>query len=153
MIEFRSKYIDIEIEYAIRTRYIVHIGIYLVFIFDADHISNKPRFYSGEYIITNIAGEIGKFPSIFAIEDGSTQIQMILIVPEIRVFINMYEFKSCFKYSSSYRITPEVEGMIVIIKYYYILTQLHKILESNTWSEYTIFDLFENNIFSDVHIY
>lgn len=152
MIEFWSEYIEIEVEYTHRARDIVHICIDLVLVLDAYDIADEPRLYSGEYIVAHIAREIGEFPGILCISGSSIELKMILIVPEIRVFINMYEFKSYFYYSSSHRITPEVEGMIMIVEYHHILTHLYKIPESYTWSEDAIFYLFEDNIFSDAYI-
>ena len=67
MIELRSKYIEIQIEYAICTRNIVHILVDLVLVLDADHIPDESRLYRREDIVPDIAGEIGKIPSILLI--------------------------------------------------------------------------------------
>ena len=67
MIEFRSEYIYIQIEYTILGRGIVHIGIYLVLVLYAYHSTDKSTSYSGLYIIAYIAIEIGEFPCIILI--------------------------------------------------------------------------------------
>ncbi len=96
MIELRSEYIEIEVEYTIRARDIVHICVDLVLVLYTYDITDESRLYRRQDIIPDIAREIGEFPSIFCISGSSIEVKMILIVPEIRVFINMYEFKSCF---------------------------------------------------------
>ena len=45
MVQLRSEYIEIQIEYAIRTRNIVHMLVDLVLVLDADHIPDEPTLY------------------------------------------------------------------------------------------------------------
>ena len=67
MIELSSKYVEIQIEHAIRTRGIVHILVDLILILDTDHIPHEPRLYRRQDIVPDIAREIGEFPSILLI--------------------------------------------------------------------------------------
>jgi hypothetical protein len=67
VIKLWGKYVEIQIEYAILTRDIVHIGIYLVLVLDADHIADEPRLYRREDIVPDIAGEIREIVGIFFI--------------------------------------------------------------------------------------
>ncbi len=67
MIEFSSKYIEINIEYWVLTWHIIHIGIKLILILYTYHISNESRLDRREYIVPNIAGMISKIPGIFCI--------------------------------------------------------------------------------------
>lgn len=94
MIEFWGEYIEIQIQDRVLTRNIVHIGINLVLILYADHVLYESRLDGREDIIPNIAREIRKIPSILLIFDRFFEIEFILIIPEIRVFIDMNEFES-----------------------------------------------------------
>ncbi len=94
MIELWSEYIEVEIEYTHRARDIVHIGINLVFILDADHFANESGLYRREDIVADIAGQIGELIRIFWINYRPLEIEMIIIVPEIRVLVDVYQLKS-----------------------------------------------------------
>ena len=94
MIKFRSEYIEIEIQHTILTRAIFHILVYLVLVLDADHGSNESTFESGDYVVPDIAGEIGKIPSILLILDGFREIESMRIIPEVGMLIDMYQFES-----------------------------------------------------------
>ena len=56
----------------------------------------------------------------------------------------MYQLASWLYESLSHSINPEVEGMIVIVEYYHILTELYKILKPHTRLQFPILYLFEN---------
>lgn len=67
MIELMGKYIEIQIQHAVFTRDIIHILIDLVLVLDADHIPDEPTLYRWQDIVADIAGQIGKIPSILLI--------------------------------------------------------------------------------------
>ncbi len=70
----------------------------------------------------------------------------MFICPEIRVFIDMYQLASLIYFSLSHSIDPEIEGMIVIIEYHHILTELYKILKPHTRLQFPILNLIKNDI-------
>ena len=43
------------------------------------------------------------------------------VIPEVRVFVYVYEFESFSQYSSPYSIEPEVEGVVMIVEDDYLL--------------------------------
>ena len=118
MIEFGCKYIEINIENAIRIRNMVHIFINLVFILYANHILYESTLEGWLDIVSNITRKIRKIPSIFKICNRLISIKFIFIFPEIGMLIDMNELKMRIKNSSLYCFAPEIEGMIVIIKNY-----------------------------------
>jgi hypothetical protein len=67
MIELRSEYIEIQIEYTILTWDIVHILVDLVLVLDADDITDESRLYRRDDVVADVAGQIGEFPSILLI--------------------------------------------------------------------------------------
>jgi hypothetical protein len=94
MVEFRGEDIEVEIQYAIHTWSIVHIFVYLVLVFDTDHLAHEATSEGWLDIVPDIAGEIGKIPGILLILYRPLEIEMVFVGPEIRVFIDMYEFES-----------------------------------------------------------
>jgi hypothetical protein len=67
MIELWSKYIEIQIQHAHRARDIVHILVDLVLVLYTDYVTDEPTLYRREYIVPDVAREIGKIPSILLI--------------------------------------------------------------------------------------
>ena len=74
-----SKEVEIEIEYAILTWDISAILIYLVFILYTRNLLYYPISESRLYIVSDIAGEICKFPYVLEFSRGDS----MLIFPEI----------------------------------------------------------------------
>ena len=68
------------------------------------------------------------------------------------MFIDVYELKSWFYFSLSDSLYPEVESMIVIVKYDDIMIYMNKILKSDTRSQYTILYLLKNYIRTNPYI-
>jgi hypothetical protein len=132
VIELWRKYIEIQIQHTVLMGDIVHIGVNLVLVLDADHLTDESRLYRREYIVPDIAREIGELVGIFWIGYRSLEIEMIIIVPEVGVFIDVYELVSWLYDSLSHCVDPVVEGVIVVVEYDHTLTELHKMLESDT---------------------
>lgn len=70
------------------------------------------------------------------------------------MFIDMDDVESWLEDSSSHCIEPEIEGMVVIVEYYNLRSSYnsHKIPESLTRPQNSIFYLFKYHIISDYHI-
>ena len=58
----------------------------------------------------------------------------------------MYQLASWLYESLFHSIDPVVEGMIVIVEYHHILTELYKILKPHTRSQFPILNLLKNDI-------
>jgi hypothetical protein len=71
---------------------------------------------SWAYIVSYIAGEIGKLPGVNFITQSFFSIDNIRIVPKVRVFVYMDELSSWDDDSLSHSFEPEVESVIMIIK-------------------------------------
>lgn len=151
----RSEEVEIEIEYAILTWDISAILIHLVFILYTRNLLYYPISESRLYIVSDIAGEIRKFPYCFEFSRGDS----MLIFPEIRVFVDVDEFSSELYITTSKRLIPEIEGVIVIVEdsdSWFVRKccklELYETSNSLTRLQNTIFYFFENNIFSFFYI-
>lgn len=74
MIKLRGEYIDIDIEDYITPGGIIHILIYLVFVFYTYHIMYESCSKCWLDIVADIAIQIGEFPGILFILDSSRDI-------------------------------------------------------------------------------
>ena len=100
---------------------------------------------------------MSKVPCVLLTRHSSLEIERVLVVPEIRVFIDVDELESWFYDSSFCRFYPEIERMIVIIKHDHLgygsyWNHPDKALQSDTGSELVIFDFLKYDIFSDSEI-
>lgn len=71
------------------------------------------------------------------------------------MLVDMYELESSLDPSLSHCLDPEGECMIVVVEYGYSSIVMHesdKVFESYTGSECSIFNFFESNILSNLHI-
>jgi hypothetical protein len=94
------------------------------------------------YIVSDIAGEIRKFPYFLEVSRGDG----MLVFPEVRVLVDMNELGSGVYITTSKRLIPEVEGMIVIVEdgnnwfmRKFIKLELYEISNSRTRLQNTIF--------------
>jgi hypothetical protein len=79
----------------------------------------------------------------------------MLIGPQIRVFIDMDQFKSWLEPSFVYCFNPEIEGVIVVIKNSRRdrrVFEAYKMFESAAGFQDTIFYFFKYNLISDCYI-
>ena len=150
MTQIGREKIQIQIENAIFGWRIIKIFVKLKFIFDANHFSDDARTLRWNDIISDIARKIRKIPRIFEIGD-LTRVKNIFIGPQIRVFIDVDEFKIWLQDSSLNSFTPEKKCMIMVVKNDDFRKigkgNVNKIFESKTGFEFTIFHLFKNHIF------
>lgn len=150
MTQIGREKIQIQIENAIFCWRIIKIFVKLKFIFDANHFSDDARTLRWDDVISDIARKIRKIPRIFEIGD-LTRVKNIFIGPQIRVFIDVDEFKIWFQDSSLNGFTPEKKRMIMVVKNDDFRKigkgNVNKIFESKTGFEFTIFHLFKNHIF------
>ena len=137
-----SEEIEIKVQYTIWVRVIRHIFIYLVFILDTSNFLYNSISKSWLYIVSDIAGEIRKFPYFLEVSRGDG----IFIFPEVRVLVDMNELGSGVYITTSKRLIPEVEGMIVIVEdgnncfmRKFIKLELYEISNSRTRLQNTIF--------------
>lgn len=117
MVQIRREKVQIQIENAIFARRIIEIFVQLKFIFNANHFSNNACTYRWHDIIADITRKIGKIPCVFKIFH-LLGIKNIFIFPQIRVFVDVDEFKIWFQNPSLNGFTPEKKCVIVIIKNY-----------------------------------
>ena len=150
MTQIGREKIQIQIENAIFGWRIIKIFVKLKFIFDANHFSDDARTLRWDDVISDIARKIRKIPRIFEIGD-LTRVKNIFIGPQIRVFIDVDEFKIWLQDSSLNGFTPEKKRMIMVVKNDDFRKigkgNVNKIFESKTGFEFTIFRLFKNHIF------
>ena len=137
-----SEEIEIKVQYTIWVRVVRHIFIYLVFILDTTNFLYNPISKTWLYIVSDIAGEIRKFPYFLEVSRGDG----IFIFPEVRVLVDMDELGSGVYITTSKRFIPEVEGMIVIVEdgnnwfmRKFIKLELYEISNSRTRLQNTIF--------------
>lgn len=138
----------------------MYLCINLIFILDSDNIVHETTFDCGENIIPNITGEIHKIPSILGIFDGLIEIELMFIIPEIRVFIDMEQLKSFANDSFFHRFNPEIEGMIMVVEndnfwksyFSFFWKNPNKILKSFAGFQYIIFYFLEYYFFPNFNI-
>ena len=150
MTQIGREKIQIQIENAIFGWRIIKIFVKLKFIFDANHFSDDARTLRWDDVISDIARKIRKIPRIFEIGD-LTRVKNIFVGPQIRVFIDVDEFKIWLQDSSLNGFTPEKKRMIMVVKNDDFRKigkgNVNKIFEPKTGFEFTIFHLFKNHIF------
>ena len=80
-VELRGEEIKIEIQYAILTRSIVDVLVDLVFILYADHTFYESTMEGRDYVVPDIAREIGIFPCVYFVFDCSLEIERMRVAP------------------------------------------------------------------------
>ena len=137
-----SEEIEIKVQYTIWVRVVRHIFIYLVFILDTSNFLYNSISKSWLYIVSDIAGEIRKFPYFLEVSRGDG----IFIFPEVRVLVDMNELGSELYVSPSNCLIPEIESVVMIVEdgnswfmRKFIKLELYEISNSRTWLQNTIF--------------